>query len=109
MIYGIGVDIEEISRFTDDLKEKILSSKELEIYNTKGIKKQEYLAGRFSAKEALTKAYKKKFNFTTVSVLNKETGEPYIEWDEYRYKTNISISHTNALVISYVLLEIDRI
>ncbi len=113
MIEKIGVDISENSRFVDMVKdkkhyEKILSLKEIMIFESflHEKRKIEYLASRFSAKEALFKACNKKFNFNEVSILNHEDGNPYIEasfLDDYI--THISISHEKAYSIAFVVLE----
>ncbi|MDD3348727.1 MAG: holo-ACP synthase [Bacilli bacterium] len=113
MIEKIGVDISENSRFVDMINDekhyrKILSQTEMNVF--KGFlhekRKLEYLASRFSAKEALFKAYNKEFNFTEVSILNHEDGSPYIEADFLEnYVVHISISHEKAYSIAFVILE----
>ncbi|MBF0846675.1 4'-phosphopantetheinyl transferase superfamily protein, partial [Streptococcus danieliae] len=63
MIYGIGTDIEEISRFYEffdkaNYLEKIYTEKEIkEFYNINNPrKKAEFLASRYVVKEAMSKA-----------------------------------------------------
>ncbi len=109
MIIGIGVDIAKISRFenkSEHFVKRILSEKELNIYASLNIEnKIVYLATRFSAKEALFKAFKNKnFDFSTISILNEKNGAPYVEF-ETPYKIHISISHEKEYVICYVLVE----
>lgn len=109
MIKGIGVDIAQISRFKDKNEhfiKRVLSLKELDIYNSLNEERRiTFLASRFSAKEALFKAYKKlDYEFSLVSVLNKENGEPYIEMDSPDV-IHISISHDGDYVVTYVIVE----
>ena len=61
MIIGIGCDICQISRFKDNyekLAKRLLTENEYAIYSdfTSEKRKIEFLAGRFSAKEAVVKA-----------------------------------------------------
>ena len=109
MIKGIGVDIAKISRFVDKnthFIERVLSMKERHVfYSLNEENKITYLASRFSAKEALFKAYKNlNFDFADVSVLNKENGEPFIEFDSPDV-IHISISHGGDYVVTYVIVE----
>ena len=63
MIYGIGTDIVEVSRFRnmkslDAFAKKCLTSEELNYFNDlEGSKKPIYLAKQFSIKEAISKAF----------------------------------------------------
>lgn len=112
MSKSIGIDIvefEEIKeRLSDRFINRILSDKELERYNQiKHIdRKLSYLAGRFAAKEAYTKVYKKfeeSLNFRDVTILNDEHGAPYIV-SKYHPKDelNISISHSRNYAVAIV-------
>lgn len=110
----IGIDIAKIKRFKNKDRtfiERILSEKELIIYDSfkSAQRKYEYLASRFSAKEAYTKAYQSfdhALNFKDVSILNHETGAPYIE-SVYRPNDSlmISISHEKKYVVTVVFGE----
>ena len=109
MIKGVGVDIAKISRFTNKSNhfiERVLSMKEKVVFDSlNDERKIVYLASRFSAKEALFKAYKNRsFDFASVSVLNKENGEPYIEFDSPDV-IHISISHDGDYVVTYIIVE----
>jgi len=110
MSKAIGIDIvefEEIKeRLSDRFVKRILSEQELVKY--KAIKKTErkisFLAGRFAAKEAYTKVYKKfeePLNFTDVVILNDEYGAPYII-SKYRPedKVKLSISHSRNYAVA---------
>lgn len=111
----VGIDIvefEEIKeRLTDRFVKRILSEQELvkfhQIKNTD--RKISYLAGRFAAKEAYTKVYKKfdePLNFTDVVILNDEYGAPYII-SKYRPDDTLllSISHSRNYAIAICIKE----
>ena len=111
----IGVDIVEFAdikeRISDKFIKRILSNRELERYNkiTNEQRKLEYISGRFAAKEAYTKVYKKfltPLNFVDVEILTDEFGAPYIE---SKYMPNdvvkVSISHSKNYVIAMCIKE----
>ncbi len=110
MSKSIGIDIVEFEeireRMTDRFIHRILSEQELikyhEIKNTD--RKISYLAGRFAAKEAYTKVYKRfeePLNFRDVTILNDEFGAPYIV-SKYRPedKLSLSISHSRNYAVA---------
>ena len=100
---AVGVDIVKISRIKDaDVFAKgILSQKEFLIYESKN-KKEEFLAGRFAAKEAFSKAKKEglKIPLKEIEVLYKENGSPYIFYKNKEY--DVSISHDGDYAIAVV-------
>lgn len=109
----IGIDIEELERFKDKLDgkfiERILSEKELKIYQefTQEHRKLTFIAGRFAAKEAYTKAYQTfdvPINFKDVSILNQASGAPYIV-SKYRPSDvlTISLAHSKNTVVAVVV------
>lgn len=111
----IGVDIVEFAdikeRISDRFINRILSIRELERYNkiTNEQRKLEFIAGRFAAKEAYTKVYKRfltPLNFVDVEILTDEFGAPYIE---SKYMPNdvvkVSISHSKNYVIAMCIKE----
>jgi holo-[acyl-carrier protein] synthase len=115
MILGVGIDLVEIEKvkkiYNEKLVNRILSEKEKVIFNsiTNEKRRLEYLAGRFSAKEAIFKAFKnseeKNHNFNQISILNNIDGSPYVEFikhDEIDY--HISITHTDNYASSIVIL-----
>lgn len=117
MIIGVGTDICDILRIKPGtgFADKILSVKELEILKTKK-NKQAYLAKRFAAKEAISKAFGcgigKKLSFKDISVLNNIYGAPYVEIaDSAKAKLqdfsniHISISDEKNYAIAYVVIE----
>ena len=64
-----------------NLLKRVLTAKEMERFNSlKGRRQIEYLAGRWSAKEAFSKAMGTgigKLGFQDLEVLNNERGAPY--------------------------------
>lgn len=88
MILGIGVDLLNISRigelyskFGDKFAKKILSNEELMDFNRTG-KKVNFLAKRFCAKEAFSKAVGtgigRGLDFADITVKNNALGKPEI-------------------------------
>ena len=79
MIIGIGCDICQISRFKDNyekLAKRLLTENEYAIYSdfTSEKRKIEFLAGRFSAKEAVVKALDVPKLVKDIEILNDENG-----------------------------------
>lgn len=117
MIYGIGVDIEEISRIcevTDQARfvKKVLTPNEIAVYQTLNAKRgAEFLAGRWSAKEAYSKAFGtgigQAVSFQDLEILDDENGKPVLVKHPFEGKGFVSISHTRDLVMTQVLLEGD--
>lgn len=101
MVKGIGVDIVELKRIDLKIARKILSSKELELFNElKDYFKQEFLAERFAVKEALFKADNKYFNYDQITLLNDEKGRPYFE----NVNALVSIAHDGGMVVAFVVI-----
>lgn len=102
MIKGIGVDILSIERIDYKIARKVLSSEELEIFNSiaNDKLKREYLAERFAVKEALFKADNAYFNYDQVTVLNDEKGKPYFK----DINGLVTIAHDNGMVCAFVVL-----
>jgi holo-[acyl-carrier-protein] synthase len=120
MIYGIGIDIVDISRVDFELSKKILGEKELQIYHElkKPDRKKEFLAGRFAAKEAFFKALKLgigKISFKEVQIVyDKEMGNPeiLIQGDSKTLleqlglsNFHISITHEKNYAVAVVVVE----
>ena len=103
----VGVDLCKISRISLDERfiDFVLSDKEKEAMN-KRVKKEEYLASRFAAKEAFLKANHKglgEIKMNEIEVLNYENGVPYIVYDNIVYE-NVSISHEDEYAIAVVII-----
>lgn len=108
MIIGIGCDICQISRFKDNyekLAKRLLTENEYAIYSdfTSEKRKIEFLAGRFSAKEAVVKALDVPKLVKDIEILNDKNGKPYCTLEGY--KIYISISHETEYSCAYALCE----
>lgn len=104
----VGIDLVEHARIKLHLANRILSEKELVIFNgLKNKKRQiEYIASRFAVKEAIFKVYQqgdKTFMYSDISVLNYEHGAPYIECPKLHEKLEVSITHTSKLSQAIVI------
>ncbi|MFD1670568.1 holo-ACP synthase [Agrilactobacillus yilanensis] len=117
MIIGIGVDLTEIDRIKAALEknqrfaEKVLTSEELAIFLEFPENSQrcyEFLAGRFSAKEAYAKALGTgigKVGLHDIEILNDPTGRPIVTRQPFIGTALVSISHTASLVMTQVILQ----
>ncbi|KAA3635295.1 MAG: holo-[acyl-carrier-protein] synthase [Calditrichaeota bacterium] len=119
MIKSTGLDIVEISRIEKNIEshgdrfiDKILSTREKELYS-KRVDKKQYLAGRFAAKEAVIKALgvylKDKPMLPEIEIVNSETGQPELCLAEkYIPQLNnavcfISISHEKSVAAAMAI------
>jgi len=116
MITGTGVDIVDITRILEIIDNKarfaqrVLTPLEYKRYNElSGRRQAEFLAGRYAAKEAFSKAYKTgigKLSFQDMEVANDEKGAPYFSnYPKDKGKSHLSISHTDDTAIAFVILE----
>lgn len=113
MITGTGIDIVNIKRIKKSLADhgdrftgKILSDEEIK--QIPSARKEEFIAGRFAAKEALVKATGSSLDFRSVTILNKENGKPFIaEIPESLKdkKIHLSISHDTDYAAAFVIIE----
>ena len=117
-IYGIGTDIIEISRIreainrTSSFKRKVYTEKEIEYIEKKKEPYASY-AGRFAAKEAVSKALGtgvRGFSLNDVEILNDELGKPTVTLynnllnHAEGLKIQISISHSREYAVSTVII-----
>ena len=117
MIVGHGIDIEALASIQNAVEKRegfarrVLTDKEMERFaSLKGRRQIEYLAGRWSAKEAFSKAMGTgigKLGFQDLEVLNNERGAPYFSKSPFSGKVWLSISHTDQFVTASVILEED--
>ena len=117
MIVGHGIDIEALASIQNAVKKRegfarrVLTDKEMERFaSLKGRRQIEYLAGRWSAKEAFSKAMGTgigKLGFQDLEILNNERGAPYFSKSPFSGKVWLSISHTDQFVTASVILEED--
>ena len=115
MIIGIGLDVVEIDRINkayirrESFPQRVLTGRELEIFSgLKGKRKIEFLAGRFSVKEAFSKALGTgigKVGFLDIEILPDQSGKPIVTQSPFKGKAWVSISHTDSIAISQVILE----
>lgn len=114
-IIGVGMDAIELSRIEkivvqdSSFIQRVLTSKEYFVYETLGIKRKvEYLAGRFAAKEAYSKALGtgigKAVSFQDIEILNAKNGQPLLTAPDH-YQKHVSITHTNHDAYAVVILE----
>lgn len=109
MIENIGIDIVENDRISKSINVKflneVLTKEEQVIYEKKkGIKKLEFLCGRFAAKEAIIKALNKLDNvhFLEITILNDANKVPYVTCKNYNIL--VSISHEKKYTIAQAIV-----
>lgn len=115
MIAGIGLDIVDIERINKayikrpSFADRVLTTNEREFFHSlSGTRQIEFLAGRFSAKEAFSKALGTgigKLTFLDVEILPDEQGKPVITQSPFPGKAWVSISHTGTIAVAQVVLE----
>ena len=121
-IFGIGVDIVEISRFKIEnfqaLAKKILTENEYSEFLSCA-KKEVYLAKKFASKEAIAKSLGtgigKMLSFKDIEISHNSLGKPIV-WisstivesitSSPATQVFISIADTNSLVTAYAISEI---
>jgi holo-[acyl-carrier protein] synthase len=119
-IYGIGTDIVDVWRLKrmdaghrENFVRKNLSPEE--IFLLPESNPETFIAGRYAAKGALAKALGSRgFNFAAVTILNDDTGRPYIERTDMLVRNNdpreiysfhLSISHNSDYAVAFVIIE----
>ncbi|WP_307327837.1 holo-ACP synthase [Evansella vedderi] len=116
MITGIGLDLVEMDRIRSlyerqsSFVNRVLTERELTYFKTLSDRRKiEFLAGRFSAKEALAKAngsgIGESLSFQDIHILNDEKGKPYIVSEKINQKIHLSITHTQNYAAAQVVLE----
>jgi holo-[acyl-carrier protein] synthase len=124
MIFGIGTDIVEVARieasiaqFGDDFAKRILADSEMPSYLQSQIKAR-FLAKRFAAKEAFSKALgtglRAPATFQNIAISHDDLGKPililaaelkvFMETKNIT-QTHISISDEKNLAAAFVVLE----
>lgn len=129
MILGVGIDIVEIERIKKAIDknssedssrflDKMLSQEEIDTFNYK-LNRYEFAAGRFAAKEAVSKAMGsgfRGFDFKDIEIYNDSQGMPFVVLKNKaheavkakgNYKIHLSISHEKNYAVAYALLEVD--
>ncbi len=116
-INRLGIDLVDLddlrARLNETLVRRILSSNEHRRYEAikDADRKLQFLAGRFAAKEAYTKAYRtfeSPLNFSDVDIDTDKTGAPVLR-SPYRSgdTVHVSISHTKHHAVAVVWVESD--
>ena len=128
MIYGIGTDIcdvrrirESIERHGDRFAQKVLSDSEFGVWKARTARWPErgvrYLATRFSAKEAFSKAVgmgmRMPMTWRSCEIANHPSGKPYIvlhgalkTWCEERgLVAQVSVTDESDYAASFVVIE----
>lgn len=115
MIFGIGLDLADIHRIEDAYKkrgtfpQRVLTPAELILFHEKKGKRQmEFLAGRFAAKEAFSKALGTgigKIGFLDIEILPNEKGQPIVTKSPFDGAAHVSITHTDQIAAAQVVLE----
>ncbi|MCH7323636.1 holo-ACP synthase [Solibacillus sp. MA9] len=115
MIKGIGLDLIELERIekmmlrSKKFVERILTVRELKIFEPLShARKVEFLAGRFAAKEAYSKAngtgIGKDCELMQIEILKDEIGKPVLYFDGELVNGFISITHTKTTAAAQVIL-----
>ena len=128
MIYGIGTDICDVRRIAATLArrgerfaEKVLGPHEIEVFRARRAKLEargvSYLATRFSAKEAFSKAIglgmRMPMSWRDCEVVKAPSGKPQIRlhgglaawFDARRLRAHVSISDETDYAASFVVVE----
>jgi len=114
MIKGIGIDITELSRVRDIISrqpkfaERILCQSEQQTFaGLSGNRKVEFLAGRFAAKEAFSKAngtgIGKQLSFQDIEIASDALGKPFFV--KPGVKAHLSITHSREYAVAQVIIE----
>jgi len=124
MIYGIGTDLVEpsrikrsLDRYGDKFARRILTQNEWQDYQ-KSSKPVLFLASRFAAKEAFSKAIgtglRHPVNLGSITIVHDSLGKPYFEFrSELKQMLNqkgivghyLSISDEMSMACAFVVLE----
>lgn len=124
MIYGIGADLVEMSRierlleqYGERFAKRVLTDGEWPAYVNSG-KPAMFLAGRFAAKEAFSKAigtgFRHPVSLGNISVAHDHLGKPYFAFhpaletlikNEGIIGHHLSISNETTVVCAFVVLE----
>ncbi|WP_338471490.1 holo-ACP synthase [Niallia sp. XMNu-256] len=115
MITGIGLDIVELNRINkvserhQKFVDRILTAKEKEKYERlTQQRKIEFLAGRFAAKEAFSKAMGtgigEELSFLDIEIENDERGKPIVV-KPIKHGVHLSITHSSEYAAAQVIIE----
>ena len=128
MIFGIGTDVCDVRRIRatlarrgDRFAEKVLGPDELRVFHARRARADQrgisYLATRFSAKEAFSKAIglglRQPMSWRSCQILNAPSGKPYLqlggalaEWFDARgLQGHVSVSDETDYATTFVVVE----
>lgn len=116
MIYGLGIDLVDIQRIKQLSNRKpefllriLTENEQHQLSKFKGKHYFEFIAGRWSAKEAYSKAFGtgigSQVSWLDLELLNNDTGKPEFVKHPFNGKVHVSITHTDTLVMTEVILE----
>lgn len=116
MITGIGLDITELNRIksikskTKKFEERVLTIREIIQMNELSESRQiEFLAGRFAAKEAFSKArgtgIGKDCSFQDIEIIREPNGKPSLFFKGLKVNGFVSITHTKEYAAAQVILQ----
>lgn len=116
MIMGIGIDLIELHRIhnlenKDKFAKRILVQEELKIYERLNLyRKTQYLAGRFAAKEAFSKALGTgigaHLSFQDMITVTDDRGKPSLFCRKTKnQRVHLSITHTREYAAAQVIIE----
>ncbi|RTR28487.1 holo-ACP synthase [Robertmurraya yapensis] len=115
MISGIGLDIVELKRIEAIMERQekfanrvLTESERVKLDTLSGKRKVEFLAGRFAAKEAFSKAFGtgigKDLSFLDIEIASDEKGKPFIT-KPFNKGVHLSISHSAEYAVAQVIIE----
>ncbi|MBM7655688.1 holo-ACP synthase [Neobacillus cucumis] len=114
MIKGIGIDIIELKRVREiisrqrKLVDRILTENEKNMFeDLSDARKVEFLAGRFAAKEAFSKAFGTgigtELSFLDIEIEIDLSGKPFFTKPDVQ--AHLSISHSREYAVAQVVIE----
>ena len=125
MIYGTGIDLIEINRIRKLLErnesgflKRVFTENEQALIPENHKRRAEYIAGRYAAKEAFSKALGtgigKNLRWQDIEILALLCGKPYINFlgnirdesgQDESWVYHLSISHTEDFALAQVIIE----
>jgi len=127
LIYGIGIDLSDCTRFEKWLNDdhfcyKYYSDEEIVYFRSRGRGSVYSMAAGFAAKEAFGKALGTGLagiRLKGITVLRDDKGRPYFQFDDTISKTikscginpkvHLSLSHESHLAIAQVIIEVENV
>ena len=130
-IYGIGTDLCDVRRISatferrgERFAERVLGERELRVFHARRARAPErglrYLATRFSAKEAFSKAIglgiRIPMSWRSCEILNEPSGQPVLQLNgaladwfaARRLRAHVSVTDESDYAASFVVVEIEE-